>query len=131
MLTASIAKLVDYKQQKEELAASDNPFAVVVQAHLAAQATKNKDSQQRRRKQKYTLSIMLYERGWSEQQVIDLYRFIDWVLTLPMELEEAFREDLKTYEEQNNMPYISSIERTGEANETNWLEQFSKANFAP
>jgi hypothetical protein len=44
-----IAKLVDYKQQAAELAASDNPFAVVVQAHLVAQATKGKTSQQRRR----------------------------------------------------------------------------------
>jgi hypothetical protein len=58
---------------------------------------------------------MLYERGWSEQEVIDLYRFIDWVLTLPPELEEAFREDLQTYERGKNMPYISAIERMGEA----------------
>jgi Domain of unknown function (DUF4351) len=58
---------------------------------------------------------MLYERGWSEQEVIDLYRFIDWVLTLPLELEAAFRDDLETYERGKNMPYISAIERMGEA----------------
>jgi hypothetical protein len=107
--------LVDYKQRVEELAASDNPFAVVVQAHLAAQATKGKTSQQRRRQRKYSLTTMLYERGWSEQEVIDLYRFIDWVLTLPLELESAFRDDLETYERGKNMPYISAIERMGEA----------------
>jgi Domain of unknown function (DUF4351) len=110
-----IAKLVDYKQRAEELAASDNPFAVVVQAHLAAQATKGKTSQQRRRQRKYGLTTMLYERGWSEQEIIDLYRFIDWVLTLPLELESAFRDDLETYERGKNMPYISAIERMGEA----------------
>jgi Domain of unknown function (DUF4351) len=110
-----IAKLVDYKQRVEELAASENPFAIVVQAHLAAQATKGKASQQRRRQRKYTLTTMLYERGWSEQEVIDLYRFIDWVLTLPIELEAAFRDDLETYERGKNMPYISAIERMGEA----------------
>jgi hypothetical protein len=107
--------LVDYNQRVEELAASDNPFAIVVQAHLAAQATKGKASQQRRRQRKYTLTTMLYERGWSEQEVIDLYRFIDWVLTLPLELEAAFRDDLETYERGKNMPYISAIERMGEA----------------
>jgi Domain of unknown function (DUF4351) len=37
------------------------------------------------------------------------------VLTLPPELEEAFRQDLETYERGKNMPYISSIERMGEA----------------
>jgi hypothetical protein len=88
---------------------------IVVQAHLAAQATKGKVSQQRRRKKKYNLTTMLYERGWNEQEVIDLYRFIDWVLTLPPEIEEAFREDLQTYERGKNMPYISAIERMGEA----------------
>ena len=110
-----IAKLVDYKDRMEELAASDNPFAIVVQAHLAAQATKDKASQQRRRQRKYSLTTMLYERGWSKQEVIDLYRFIDWVLTLPLELEQAFRDDLETYERGKNMPYISAIERMGEA----------------
>jgi len=45
----------------------------------------------------------------------DLYRFIDWVLTLPPALEEAFRADLETYEREKNIPYISTIERMGEA----------------
>lgn len=58
---------------------------------------------------------MLYERGWAEQEIIDLYRFIDWVLTLSPELEEAFRQDIATYERGKNMPYISTIERLGEA----------------
>jgi hypothetical protein len=110
-----IAKLIDYKDRMGELADSDNPFAIVVQAHLTAQATKGKTSQQRRRQRKYSLTTMLYERGWSEQEIIDLYRFIDWVLTLPPELEEAFREDLETYERGKNMPYISAIEKMGEA----------------
>ena len=108
------AKLLDYKQQKD-LETSDNPFTIVVQAHLAAQATKGNASQQRRRKRKYRLTTMLYERGWKEQEIIDLYRFIDWVLTLPPELEEAFRQDLETYERGKNMPYLSTIERMGEA----------------
>ena len=110
-----IAKLVDYKQRLSELSSSDNPFAIVVQAHLAAQATKGKARQHRRRQRKYRLTTLLYERGWSQQEVIDLYRFIDWVLTLPLELEEAFRDDLETYERGKNMPYISAIERMGEA----------------
>jgi Domain of unknown function (DUF4351) len=107
----SIAKLVDYKQRKEELEASDNPFAVVVQAHLAAQATKNKESQQRRRKQKFALTTKLYEKGLSRQEVINLFRFIDWAMTLPPELEEAFRNDLVAYNGGENMTYITSIER--------------------
>ncbi len=110
-----IAKLIDYKRRQRELEASDNPFAVVVQAHLSAQATKGKESQQRRRKQKFALTTMLYEQRYSRQEIIDLFRFIDWVLTLPAELEAAFINDLAIYEGDKNMPYITSIERMGEA----------------
>jgi hypothetical protein len=110
-----IAKLLDYQQQEEFLKADNNPFSIVVQAHLASQATRGKASQQRRRRRKYGLTTMLYERGWAEQEIIDLYRFIDRVLTLSPELEEAFRQDIATYERGKNMPYISTIERLGEA----------------
>jgi hypothetical protein len=106
-----IIKLVDYKKQKEELATSDNPFAIVVLAHLAAQATKGKESQQRRRKQKLNIMKMMYDQGYSQQEVTDLYRFVDWVLTLPPDLAEAFKTDLIVYEGEKNMPYISEIER--------------------
>src|SRR5947199_3962968 len=34
-----VVKLLDWRDREAELAASTNPFAVVVQAHLAAQAT--------------------------------------------------------------------------------------------
>ncbi len=35
-----VVKLLDWREREAELAASANPFAVVVQAHLAAQATR-------------------------------------------------------------------------------------------
>jgi hypothetical protein len=106
-----ITKLIDYKRRKEDLAASDNPFAVVVQAHLVAQATKGKDSQQRRKNQKLNIMKMMYDQGYSQQEVTDLYRFVDWVLTLPSDLAEAFKIDLIAYEGEKNMPYISELER--------------------
>jgi hypothetical protein len=81
-----------------------------VQAHLAAQATKGKESQQRRRKQKLNIMKMMYDRGYSQQEVTDLYRFVDWVLTLPPDLAEPFKTDLIVYEGKKNMPYISEIE---------------------
>jgi hypothetical protein len=82
-----------------------------VQAHLAAQATKGKESQKRCRKQKLDIMKMMYDRGYSQQQVTDLYRFVDWVLTLRPDLAEAFKTDLIVYEGEKNMPYISEIER--------------------
>jgi predicted transposase/invertase (TIGR01784 family) len=111
--TFPIVKLVEYKKRVAELERSDNPFSVVVLAHLAAQATKDKRSQQRRRQRKFILTTMLYERGYGRQEVIDLFRFIDWVLTLPAELEESFTQDLAVYEGERNMTYITSVERIG------------------
>jgi hypothetical protein len=111
--TFPIVKLVEYKRRVAELESSDNPFSVVVLAHLAAQATKDKRSQERRRQRKFILTTMLYERGYGRQEVVDLYRFIDWVLTLPLELEELFSEDLAVYEGERNMAYVTSGERNG------------------
>jgi Domain of unknown function (DUF4351) len=111
--TFLIVKLLQYKQRVAELEASDNPFSVVVLAHIAAQTTKDSRSQLRRRKRKLTITKMLYERGYSVQEVNDIFRFIDWVLTLPIELEESFKHELIAYEDQKNMPYITSIERSG------------------
>ncbi len=110
-----IVKLVDWKKRKEELEASHNPFAMVVQAHLVAQATKDNKSQERRRKRKFLLMKIMYEQGYPRQEIIDLFRFIDWVLTLPPELAKSFRNELIAYEGEKNMPYITSIERDGEA----------------
>jgi Domain of unknown function (DUF4351) len=44
-----------------------------------------------------------------------LFRFIEWVMMLPPESEEAFKQDLIAYEDGRNMPYISNLERESEA----------------
>ena len=46
-------------------------------------------------------------------ETIDLYCFIDWLLVLPEALEEEFLRELREYEKENTMQYVSSIERLG------------------
>jgi hypothetical protein len=36
---------------------------------------------------------------------------MDWLLDLPKELQEGFRDELYRYEEEKRMPYLSSVER--------------------
>ena len=36
----------------------------------------------------FPLAKLLYERDWGKQQVIDLFAVIDWLMTLPPELEK-------------------------------------------
>ena len=106
-------KLLDYTDEKTwaELDKSDNPFSVVVKAHLYTKYTKNKPQQ--RYKIKWQLTRNLYERGYSKQDVLNLFRFIDWVMALPKELTRQFNEQVDEYEEEQKMRYITSIERLG------------------
>jgi len=78
-------------------------------AHLKAQTTR-RDPQERSR-WKLQLVGLLYERGWAREDVLELFRFIDWVLALPREMEQSFRTALHTLQEEKKMPYVTSIER--------------------
>lgn len=45
--------------------------------------------------------------------MINLFRFIDRVMQLPEELEEGFWREIQAYEEERQMPYLTSVERIG------------------
>jgi hypothetical protein len=97
---------------------SDNPAAVVVQAHLEAQATRG--DMELRKKSKWQLTRRLYERGYSRQDILELFRLIDWLMVLPEGLGIEFRRELMEFEQEKVMPYITSIERIGR--EEGWQE---------
>jgi hypothetical protein len=42
--------------------------------------------------------------------VIELFRFIDRVMALPPELQQQFKQEVKTYQEERKMPLLSPIE---------------------
>ena len=102
-------KLLDYPEA--DLEKSGNPFAIVTLAHLHAKRTKHRT--QDRYQAKWSLIRKLYQSGFTRQQVIDLFRFIDWVLYLPEELDDRLRMEIVAFEENQKMPYVSSIERIG------------------
>lgn len=106
-----IVKLLDYKQQWSALEASSNPFATVVMAHLKAQETRLDATG--RFASKLALTRRLYEQGYSREDVINLFGFIDWVMSLPEALEQEFRQEIQHLEEDLRMPYITSVERIG------------------
>ncbi|MBY0524504.1 MAG: hypothetical protein K2R98_13960 [Gemmataceae bacterium] len=92
--------------------ADANPFATVVLAHLKTLQTR-KDPEDHRA-WKLRLVRSLYERGYQREDVQQLFRFIDWMMELPEDLDEQFRRDVQQYEEDKQMPYISGIERRAE-----------------
>ncbi len=68
----------------------------------------------KRKEFKLALIKRLYEQGLDRQDIINLYALIDWMMTLSKELEREFQQELKQYEEGKKMPYITSMERSGE-----------------
>ncbi len=104
-----VAKLVDYQQRLSELEKDNNPFATVVMAHLAALNTTSDRNE--RKVQKLALVRRLYEQGLQEQDVINLFAFIDWMMTLPPNLEAEFNKEVQQLEARQSMKYITSIER--------------------
>lgn len=107
-----IVKLLDYREQWELLEASRNPFATVVMAHLKTQETRQNATT--RSQWRWALTRRLYERGYSRQEIINLIRFINWMMQLPPELETQFWTELHAYEEAQRMPYITYIEEKAE-----------------
>jgi len=106
-----MVKLLDYKEQWEELEQSINPFATVIMAHLKSQETRS--NKQQRQAWKMSLTKRLYEQGYQRQDVLNLFHFIDWVMKLPQGLEQAFIQEITEYEKEQNMRYITSVERIG------------------
>jgi hypothetical protein len=104
-------KLLDYADRADELEASTNPFAKVVLAHLKALETRK--DMAGRRNWKTRLIQGLYERGFSSEDIRQLFRVIDWLMELPRRMQRAFEHELDVLAEERRMPYVTSIERTG------------------
>ena len=102
-----IIKLLDYNQA--ELAESDNPFGIVILAHLQTMETRHKP--QERYAAKLKLAKMLYHRGYTRQDILELFRFIDWIMTLPDGLAQQFDTELYLLDEESNMKYVTHFER--------------------
>lgn len=104
-------KLLNYQNQERSLENSDNPFAWLVLAQLAAIQTKQDPTDRFQRK--FSLVRQLYEHDFSRDMVIDLLIFIDWVITLPKPLEIRYNQEIQQFEEEHAMTYITSFERIG------------------
>ncbi|GAA6619969.1 Rpn family recombination-promoting nuclease/putative transposase [Scytonema sp. NUACC26] len=106
-----VIKLLDYQQQQSQLSASNNPFAIVVLAHLAALNTRS--DRTLRKQEKLALVQRLYSMEFEEQDILNLFAFLDWMLTLPLDLEAEFKQEIKQLEVRQAMKYVTSVERSG------------------
>ena len=103
-----IAKLLDYESKWNELESSDNPFAIIVMAHLKTKATTGNLAE--REQWKWTLIRGLYDRGLTKEQIVNLFKIIDKMMSLPKELQQGLVAKIKQLEEERKMPFISPTE---------------------
>jgi hypothetical protein len=112
-----VVKLLDYRgyygcrEDWSALEASRNPFATIVMAHLKTQETRHDNAQ--RQAWKFRLVRRLYEQGYTQEDILGMFRFIDWLMRLPEEAEAALWHEIRAYEEGKQMDYITSVERIG------------------
>lgn len=101
-------KLLDWKDRLDELHTSRNVFALIVAAQLQAKLLKQPGKQL---DAKAYLIRLLYQRGYSQAQLLELFRLIDWMIRLPDNLEIEFKQIVDQIEEDQKMAYITSVER--------------------
>ena len=99
----SIAKILELRNKWEELEKDPNPFSIVVMAHLKVQETRS--DEEARRRWKFIIAKSLYSRGYTKNDVLNLYSFIDWIMKLPKEAEKLFLQDILKFEEENAIRY--------------------------
>jgi len=109
--------LRDWREEELIALAATNPFAVVA---LAQRAAHRRSSNPARKARKREIIERLYRYQYAREDVLQLLRFIDWLIRLPRALELELRDELRALEEETSMAYVTSIERL--AREEGWEE---------
>lgn len=110
--------------------AATNPFAVLVMAQLQAQKA-GKDEREKL-VSKTQIMRLLYAYHYSDKDIAQLFRLVDWMLATPPELDAELTQAMITIEQERKMTYVTSIERyilrKGEASV---LERLLTQKFGP
>jgi hypothetical protein len=104
-----VVKLLDWADSESNLEANPNPFAVVVLTHLHTLRTRGQPTDRLARK--IGLVRGLYECGLEREDVLELFRVIDWMMELPEDLAARFDGEAAAIEKEKEMPYVTHIER--------------------
>lgn len=101
-------------QDERKLEEDVNPFATVVLAGLYA--TKTKTDEEQRFKFKQKLSRMLLKKGWARRRIIELFYYIDNIITLS--------------DEEKNKTIIIEFENEINEEEAEMKFTFDETNYA-
>lgn len=106
-----VVKLLDWRTRQEELTASSNPFALVVQAWLGVQAAR------RRTDDLFAIARAAYRHlrrsGYSDETVATILAFLEQIMTLPPLLQDQLLAEVADEEEETMAQVMSRFEREG------------------
>ncbi len=107
--TFPIIKLLDFADAATRENEKKNPFSIVTRIQLAKLQSENNPD--KRYSFRMELTKELYAKQYRKEEIIRLYRFIDYILKLPKPKALQFKKELAQFEEARKMPYITSTER--------------------
>jgi hypothetical protein len=103
-----VRDLKDFEPRRADLEREHNPFAMVVLAHLERNDARGEGDL---KLTKIRLIRKLHERRHGRRYIMDLLRFLDWLLRLPPQEEEEVARETEDLGEAKRMPYITSWEQ--------------------
>lgn len=106
-----VIKLLDWKDRRQELDASPNPFALIAAATLVALETR--PDQPARLEKALGIARLLLRRGFSPQDVSGLFYLLEVIMPLGKPLEERFVQEVTELEKQHASGLISPSELRG------------------
>ncbi|WP_322995283.1 DUF4351 domain-containing protein [Castellaniella sp.] len=107
-----VVELESWRSRWDELEtlAPSNPFAVLIMAQLRANQYPNKRT---RLGPKLQLVRQLRQYGYPPHIAVQVYRLVEWVVTLEKDQEPEFVRAVQALSKENEMSYVTLIERAG------------------
>lgn len=117
-VTFRIAKLQDFRDQRTQLAAANNPAAFTALVHLHASTTRRNPAQRELAKQQ--LARLLHEKRWHIDELFTLQAVLDllmplplkWQRRLPMDIDDLLRLQPSLPKNSLNYMLAENIRRT-------------------
>lgn len=112
-ISFTTAKLLDYASRSEELETSRNPFALMTLAHLHTQQARHDPD--KLYAAKWHLTRLLYQRRWSKERIITMFKVINWMMTLPQAQQKRYWQTVlqlnKEHQMTDPMKWITPLEQ--------------------
>ena len=108
MYKYNTSKLIRYKER--ELIGSDNPFALVVLA--SNYSLKAKRDEEKKLEFKRKLVELMFKKGYTEEEIRGLFRFIDEVIYFKRKkMEDEFLNEVEKIKEVKEVPHLIPAEK--------------------